>query len=123
MSHQIIVRAGGERFVVVPEAEYGRLVEAAEMARDVALADESRRKFASGEDELLPIEMVERMLAGENLIRVWRTHRGMSVRALAEKAAIAQAYLSQIETGRRTGTIETMKRIADALNVMVDDLI
>jgi transcriptional regulator with XRE-family HTH domain len=42
---------------------------------------------------------------------------------LAERAGIAQPYLSQIETGKREGTLQTMKKIADALKLTVDDLI
>ena len=55
--------------------------------------------------------------------RVWRQHRDLSVKALAEKAGIAPAYLSQIETGKRDGTLSTIKKIADALDVTVDDLV
>jgi hypothetical protein len=32
-------------------------------------------------------------------------------------------YLSQIETGKRDGTAQTMKKLALALDVTVDDLI
>ncbi|MGD8817393.1 MAG: helix-turn-helix transcriptional regulator, partial [Acidobacteriota bacterium] len=40
-----------------------------------------------------------------------------------EKAGIAAAYLSQIETGKRDGTVATVKRLAAALEVSVDDLV
>ncbi|WP_246676077.1 helix-turn-helix transcriptional regulator [Mesorhizobium sp. B2-5-4] len=46
----------------------------------------------------------------------------MSARDLAEKTEISAGYLSQIETGTRDGTFDTIKRIAAALNVSVDDL-
>lgn len=67
--------------------------------------------------------MVDRILAGENLVRVWREHRGLTVAGLAEKAGITQPYLSQIETGKREGTLATMKKIASALRVKLDDLV
>ena len=51
--------------------------------------------------------MVDRILNGENLVRVWREHRGLTVSALAQMAGIAQPYLSQIETGKREGTLQT----------------
>ena len=63
------------------------------------------------------------MLDGENRIAVWRDFRGLSAKALAEAAGITQAYLSQIETGKRDGTIGTMKKIAEALEVTIDDLV
>ncbi len=64
-----------------------------------------------------------RMVAGESPVRAWREQRGLTMAALAERAGIAQPYLSQIETGKRDGTAQTMKKLAEALNVTVDDLI
>lgn len=120
---QFIVTPNGDRLVVMPENVFERLREAAEMAEDIAAYDEVKRRLATGEEEFVPSEMVDRILAGENRIRVWREHRGLSVSALADKAGIAQPYLSQIETGKREGTLQTMKKIADALKITVDDLI
>lgn len=120
---QFIVAPNGDRLVVLPEDVFERLREAAEMIEDIAAYDEVERRLAAGEEEFVPSEMVDRILAGENRVRVWREHRGLSVSALAEKAGIAQPYLSQIETGKREGTLQTMKKIADALKITVDDLI
>jgi transcriptional regulator with XRE-family HTH domain len=53
---------------------------------------------------------------------VWREHRGQSLRQLAERAGIGVGYLSQIENGERKGTAETLKKIAAALDVDLDDL-
>jgi DNA-binding XRE family transcriptional regulator/PHD/YefM family antitoxin component YafN of YafNO toxin-antitoxin module len=122
-SRQIIIAPNGDRLVVMPEADYERLLDAAEMAEDVAAYDEAKRRLAAGEEESVPSAVVARILAGENLVRVWREHRGLTVSALAERAGIAQPYLSQIETGKREGTLQTMKKIADALKLTVDDLI
>ena len=36
---------------------------------------------------------------------------------------IAPAYLSQIETGKRDGTVATLKKLADALGIAVGDLV
>lgn len=110
MNAQIIVTPAGERLVLLSEADYAALVEAAEDAAD-------------GEEELLPSAMVERILNGENRIRVWREHRGLTAKALAETAGIAQPFLSQIETGKREGTVDTLRKIAQALSVTIDDLV
>jgi ribosome-binding protein aMBF1 (putative translation factor) len=109
--------------VLVPEAEYVRLVEAREMIEDVAAFDRATRKLKSGAEELVPSAAVKRLLAGDNPIRVWRRHRGLSVKALAEKAGLAQPYISQVETGQRDGTVETLKKIANALGLTLDDLV
>ena len=113
----------GDELVVVPAADYRSLVEAAEMAEDVAIYDEIKQRLAAGEEELIPAEYVYRMLDGENRVAVWREIRGLSAKVLAEAAGITQAYLSQIETGKRDGTIGTMKKIANALKVTIDDLV
>jgi transcriptional regulator with XRE-family HTH domain len=79
--------------------------------------------LAAGEEEILPSELVDRILDGENKVLAWREYRGMSARELAGKAGITQAYLSQIETGKRDGTVSTIKKIAEALKVTIDDLV
>lgn len=123
MNIQIITTPAGDRLVVLPEADYEALVTAAEDAADIATVRRFKERLASGEEKLMPAAIVDRLVAGENAIRVWREHRGLSASSLAEKAGIAQAFLSQIETGKRDGTVTTLKKIADALSVKVDDLI
>lgn len=123
MTAQFIMTATGERLVVLPEAEYAALLAIAEDAEDGEIIREFKRKLAAGEEELVPSAVVDRILNGENLVRVWREHRGLTVSALAQMAGIAQPYLSQIETGKREGTLQTMKKIADALKITLDDLV
>lgn len=74
-------------------------------------------------EESLPIEFVDRLLSGGSAVRVWREHRRMSLAALADQAGIGLGYLSQIENGERAGTIETMKKLAGALDIELDDLV
>lgn len=123
MNAQIIISSTGERLVVLTEAEYRALVDAAADAADVAVIRRFEERLAAGEEELLPEDMVGRILDGENPIRAWREHRGLTVKALAEAAGIAPAYLSQLETGKRDGTVATVKKLAGALGVSVDDLV
>ena len=82
-----------------------------------------RRQLAVGEEELVPSHVVERLLNDENPIRVWREHRGLTVKSLAEIICVAPAYLSQLETGKRDGTVKTIQKIATALNLKLDDLV
>lgn len=122
MNPQIITSPGGERLVLLSEADFETLLAAAEDNADRVAVAEFRRKLEAGEEELIPAAIVERLLSGENRVRVWREHRGLSGAALAKKAGIAQAYLSQIETGAREGSIETYGKLAAALGVSLDDL-
>jgi len=56
-------------------------------------------------------------------VKVWLEYRNLSQAALAEAAGLSQAYIAQIETGKREGRIDVYRAIAEALNVAVDDLI
>ena len=46
-----------------------------------------------------------------------------AIKALAASAGISAPYLSQIEGGGREGTVATMKSLAQALGVTIDDLV
>ena len=118
----IITTPSGDRMVLIPFEEYERLVEAAEDAADARDVDEIKRRLATGEEELIPAEVVDRIIDGENKLRVWREHRGMSAKELADATGLAAPYISQLETGKREGTIETFKKLAAALRVDIDDI-
>lgn len=118
-----ITTPAGEELVLLPRAEYERLVEAAEQLEDVAAYDEAKRRFAAGEEEAVPAAVVDRLLAGENALRVWREHRGLSVSRLAAEAGLSQAYVSQIETGKREGSVASLAALASALGVAIEDIL
>jgi DNA-binding XRE family transcriptional regulator len=116
----ILDDAGQPAFAVIPWREYERL---ASEDVEALLSDEELYDRAKAEEgESFPIEVADRLLAGENPIRVYRNHRRMTQNELAA-ASIHAVYLSQIETGKRTGSAKTLAAIAKALNVAVDDLI
>ncbi|MCA1338146.1 helix-turn-helix transcriptional regulator [Pseudooceanicola marinus] len=105
--------------VTIPRDEYDRLRQAAEDLSDLQAYD--RAMEAGGES--IPAEYVNRILDGENPVRVYRDWRGMTAAALAEASKLNRVQITQIETGKRSGNVETMKKLADALGVTVDDLI
>lgn len=119
---QVIHTPEGAEMVVLSRADYDALREAAEDAADAAAAVRAEARLASGEDELIPWEMSKRLSAGENPIKVWREHRALTASALAESAGISQPYLSEIEAGKREGTVKTLAALARALRVALDDL-
>jgi hypothetical protein len=85
----IITTPSGDRIVLIPFEEHERLVEASEDAADARDVDEIKRKLATGEEELIPAEIADRIIDGENKIRVWREYRGMSGKELAEATGLA----------------------------------
>lgn len=109
--------------ITIPKQEYERLCAAAEDLSDLKAYDSAIAALHSGEDELVPAEFVNRLLNGETPLRVYRELRGYTQAALAEKADVNRTTVGEIEIGRKTGSVKTLSRLADALAVTVDDLI
>jgi len=116
------IDVGGEKLAVMPIADYDRLVAEAEDRADAQAAADAEGRRGAGE-EYLPAEMADRLLAGESSLRVWRSHRGMTLQNLAENSGMSVGYLSQIETGQREGTAKVWRKLAAALRVDVDDIL
>ncbi len=118
MNVQIIKKGDRAEYAVLPYATYLRLLAMAENAADIRSFDEAIAR----DEETLPHAMVARLVNGESPIAVWREHRGLTQQALAKSAGITKSYLSQIESGRRPGSVRVLKSLARALRLDVDDL-
>jgi DNA-binding XRE family transcriptional regulator len=109
---------------VLRRRDYDALIKACEEAADALALAELRAREAAGEAEYVPVELAERIfVGGEHPVRVWREHRGLSLGALAKTAAIAQSYLSEIENGRKRGSVRALAALAKALRVDIEDLL
>ena|ERR1700722_7980396 len=117
MKVQVIQTSGGEEMVVLPRAQFERLRDLAEDRSDAEVAKAVLRRIETGEEEVVPQAVAERLFNGENPIKVWREHRRMTQAQLAAKAKINAAYLWQIESGLRHGSIATLRAIAGALQM------
>ena len=113
----------GEDMIVLSKSDYEMLLERAEFAEDLAAVEAYRRKLATGEEEAIPEEFANRLIDGENPIRVYRELRGLSAKELADKTGISAAFLSEIENGKKDGGVSTLKKIAQVLRVTIDDLV
>ena len=96
------------------------LADNGEDAMDAAIL---QRILEDPRQEVVPFELARRIVYGEHPARVWREYRGMKAGELAAEAGVVASYLSNIETGKKTGSVKAMKRIAAALHVTVDDLV
>lgn len=77
---------------------------------------------ANGKNDL-PQSILEQLAVGnESAIKVLRKHRKMTQADLAEAAGISRPYLTEIETGKKEGSIRALKSIAAALNVSLEIL-
>ena len=111
----------GKDYTVVAREEFEALRDTVDQDEmDIAVA---RRILEDADEELVPFELAERIAAGVHPVRIWREYRGMTASNLATESGIAQSYLSDIETGKKPGSVKSLKRIATALGIAVDDLI
>ena len=123
MSVQIIKQDDKPEWAVIPYETYLELVEKAEILLDIQDYDSAKASLLRGDDELIPSEIVYAILDGDNAIKVWREFRQMSQQELAEKAGISIPYLSQLETNKRTGSIEVLSAIAKTLDVSIENIV
>lgn len=123
---QIIKTPAGDTMVLLPKADYDRLLAAArdklEDEADARAAARILLRLEKGEEPTLPFQVVKRMRT-ENRIKVLREHRQMTQQALADAVGMNRLYLSQIETGRATGGLKTLTRIAKVLRTRLDMLV
>jgi len=110
-------------FAVIPYDEYQALMERLDLLEDLRDSKAFGEKLARGEEEVIPVEVVERLMAGESPVKVWREHRGLTQEDLGEHVGLSGSYLSQIESGKREGTVRVYAALARALGVDVDDLV
>ena len=52
-----------------------------------------------------------------------REEKGLSVRALASKAAMSYTYVSNVENAKADPSLSVLKRLAAALDITVSDLV
>jgi hypothetical protein len=91
---QFIERDGKREFAVIPIELYERLSAALEDADDAALFDSVR---AADDGFRIPAAVANALLDSEQPIKVWRGHRGLTQGALKTLKAIAGALILKVD--------------------------
>lgn len=106
-------------YVMIPEADYAALVEQWEDMQDEAALDHA----LAHAEEFFPEDVLKRFVDGENPLRIFREYRGMTQTQLSEKTNVRQSLISDIEAGRKRGSVDTLIALATALDVDLDDIV
>ncbi len=106
---QIIIQNGKPAFAVIPWGKYQELI------HNQTEADESEVWF--------PNEVVKANVRGETLAKAWREYFKLTQKELAEKAGMKQSALARLENGNSKPRNSTLKKIAEALGIELDQLI
>lgn len=103
--------------VTLSQTAYDALI-----ARNEALEDRLAA-IEADDGSRIPHEAALAIIRGERPLAAFRSHRGITLRALAKETGIAASYLSEIERGRKPGSAAALARIATALGTTVDVLL
>ncbi len=109
--------------VTIPKSEFLRLKAIEEDMADLHSATEILERIKAGTEELVPAVVVDRLLDGHPPLTVWREHRQLSQAELARRSGVNRVQVIDIEAGRKTGSVTTLKKLAVALGVDLDDLV
>lgn len=101
MKHDLI-HIQGKPYVLIPLHEYRKMA-----------GDESGAANSG-----LPETILDEIYAGQSsAVRIIRQYKGMTQQDLASLAGLSRPYLTEIETGKKDGSLSAIKDIARALNV------
>ena len=108
--------------IPIPATEYQAWRGAATNLADLRAHDRAIAAIGRSDEKLVPEAVPKRLIAGENPLRVWREMRGLTQAALAAASGVNRVQIANIESGAKTGSVATLRKLADALGVGLDDL-
>jgi DNA-binding XRE family transcriptional regulator len=116
MGVQILKTDTGDELVVLSRREYDALLaragdEEAEDRMTLVIAAEARG------EEPLPQSVSTAVLAGDSLLKSLRAWRGLTQADIASASGLNQGYVSELENGSKTGTPESLTKLAAALSL------
>lgn len=100
--------------VTITKDEYLHLKAIEEDMADLNNAADVWARIKAGTEELIPSAVVDRLLAGDAPLMVWREHRRLSQAELARQSGVNRVQINDIEAGRTNGSAATLKSIRPA---------
>lgn len=101
MNHDLL-HIQGKPYVLLPLHEY-------RMMTNATMADQ-------GDD--LPEDILDAIAARQQSpVKILRKYRGLTQEELAAAADLSRPYLTEIETGKKNGSVRVLSRIAEVLDV------
>ena len=94
-----------------------------QIAIEERLAHETKVGKAVARRNYMSSDELRRILDDESPVKVWRDKRGLSQRALAEKAGVSASYLAEIETGKKPGSANVLRKLSRVLAIPMENLV
>jgi len=118
---QYIPQEGEPQYAIVPIEDYRTLISVSAGRNDDLSFRDIMDAIDTGE-ETFPDDFIGRLIETDSPLREWRKYRRMTQNDLATSSGLSQGAIAQIESGKRNPTVETARKLADALNCDIDDL-
>ncbi len=115
----MIKTPGGEDIVILSYAEYNDLEDRAE----INIVRRSKRDVASGKTELLTSVEAKKYCEAQSTLAFWREKRGLTIEALSSLSQVERGFISKMEADIEVANVRSLRRIADALYVTIDDIV
>lgn len=118
MNVQFIEKEGHREWAVLPYTTYQHLLDAYEMLRDIQAFDQAIAR----EEEMIPVQWIDRLLNGESPVQVWREYRQMTQDELAQLCGVTREVIKAVEMKTRQPDPQLCANLARCLRVEADEL-
>ena len=112
-----------KEYAVVPMDEYMLMNSLKEDYDDVLRIAKAKQEIAQGQDELIPLEIMERLMSDESKLKVWHEYRKLTPKDLSEKSGVSVSVISKIENNKQSIDLIKMRKFVAVLNLDYDDLL
>jgi DNA-binding XRE family transcriptional regulator len=106
----------GQEMAVLPKAEFEALSEMVEHASALS-------EYRSGKLPGLTPDETRAFIEAPSPLSFWRRYRGLTQSALSQAAGVAQNYLSELENGKRAGSMEVWLKLSRVLDLPVEQIV
>jgi mRNA interferase RelE/StbE len=97
--------------ITIPKFDYAAFVSAKQDLEDIITFD----RAINDTGDSLPHQFMFRLIEGDNPLSVFRNWRGNNQSQLARISEVNRVQIADIESGRKTGSVKTLKKLAGAL--------
>ena len=96
--------------------------QAHEWLDDIQAYESAKAALQKDGGEAVHHDFMQTLINTDSPLRAWREYRGVSQTQLAQQSGVNRVQIIDIEKGKSNGSIATMKKLAHALHVTLDDI-
>jgi hypothetical protein len=82
-----------KEYAVIPMNDYKIMLSLKEDYNDSLLIERARQEVDLGNDELITLEVMKRLLTQESNLKIWREYRGLTPKELSDKTKISLSVI------------------------------